>query len=235
MTKHPTHRPTRPSRGASAITATLLALTVTACGSDSDSDAATDTATDATADSVADPVADPVAEAETDGAETDGAETSDSEPASGDPASGLPLVAVGETVTINAVGAFDATYLGLGDLGAVTTLQGDEIQCLAILGEVTLVAEGEIPGASLSPQRADALDASGAVIDVNASAECLQSPLSEAGYADAFGVQWEEGVAQTIRFDVVAVPTDAMGQLDRIQITPSTPEFEFEATVTETL
>lgn len=210
------------TRSAAAITTSLLAVTFTACGSDSDSgaDSTSDSGTEATA---------PTEPSD------DGSDSGDtSEP--GDVGADLPLVAVGETVTINAVGTFDATYLGLGDLGPVTTLQGDEIQCLAILGEVTLVAEGEVPGASLSPQRADALDANGAVIDVNANAECQQqSVLTDAGYADAFGIEWAEGVAHSIRFDVVAIPIGAMGQLDRIQITPSSAEFEFEATVTETL
>lgn len=224
-TRKDPHMTTSLARSGAAAAAALLALTVTACGSDSDSDSDSDpdVATDSAAESSAP-------------TEPSDDSPADSEPEdAGDPASGLPVVAVGETFTIEAIGTFSATYLGLGDLGRITTLQGDEVQCYAILGEVTLVAEGDIAGPGLSPQRADALDSSGAVIDVNSNAECPQSVTTAAGYTGAFSVEWVEGAAETIAFDIVSVPVDAVDQIDHIQITPSTPEFELDATVTETL
>lgn len=211
---------TRLARTGTAAAAALLALAITACGSDSDSESGTDTGSEEPAPT--EPNNDAIAEA------SDGSD-------SGETAAGVPLIAVGETFTLEAIGTFSATYLGLGDLGPITTLQGDDVQCYAILGEVTLVDAGDISGPSLSPQRADALDASDAVIDVNANAECPQSATTDAGYTGAFDVEWVEGIAETISFDIVAIPVEAADQLDRIQITPATPDFELAATVTETL
>jgi len=198
-----------------------LALVLAACGSSSDSDASPADAA-APADSAAPSEAEEQAEAP---AEPE-------EPAD----AGLPLIAVGETFRpVGFVGTFEATYLGLADLGVITTMGGDDLHCYAILGEVTLVAEGEVPGPGLSPQRADALAADGAVIDAIANAECPQSATIDAGYSGAFSVDWAVGVAERISFDIVAVPVGAVDQLDRIQVYPAIPEFELVATVTETL
>lgn len=219
------------TRSAAVAAAALLTLTFTACGSDSD--AATDTVSDSGTGTETPAPTEPSDDTSSESDSGDGSDSDDSsEP--GDAGAGLPLIAVGETVTIDAIGTFDATYLGLADLGPITTFGGDDVQCFAILGEVTLVDEGEISGPGLSPQRADVLDAGGTAIDVSANAECPQQTASDAGYPGAFDVQWTEGAAQTIRFDIVAVPVDAVDQIDRIQITPSTPEFEFVGTVTET-
>ena len=195
-----------------------IALVLAACGSSSESDTSpADSAASADAAAPAEPDDEALAEPEPE------------EPA----AAGLPLIAVGETFTLEAIGTFEATYLGLADLGAITTMQGNDVHCYAILGEVTLVAEGVVPGAGLSPQRADALGADGVVIDDNVNAECLPTTI-EGGYNNAFGIEWVEGVAERIWFDVVAVPVVVVDQLDRVQIAPAIPEFELAATVTET-
>ena len=204
-----------------AAGALLLALILFACSSDSDSDASSD---------------DPPESSDT-GNETDDDPQSDptpDEPA--DAGSDVPVFAVGETFTINAGGTFEATYLGLADLGTAESFQSGDVQCYAILGEVTLVAEDEdgFP-TGLSPQRPEALGADGTPVGISASAACSVSPLSEAGYTNGFGVDWAEGVTETIYFDFFAVPVGDEELLDRVSPYPAVPEFELEATITETL